>query len=206
MQKMSKIKGSQNQADSTNRDDDSSTVDTEKQTNSTTQLVIVNPLKSPISSITSLVNIVRPFGRRITADLPTERNNIQSFTSAETHPSQGNNPSTAGQVADNNHVEEPQQNIPQLVAATENKSSEVQLEVYSMIIDDSVVVKDKAINERKHFPMNLNKTGYVIFSVSYCMFTSLSLYLSMYMFECVHLCECIFVCALCIYMFMCLCV
>ena len=36
----------------------------------------------------------------------------------------------------------------------------------AVIAADSAVEKDGAVTERKHFPMNLNKTGYVIFSVS----------------------------------------
>jgi len=143
---MSKIKGSQNQADSTNRDNNTSIVDTEKQSNSTTELVI-NPPKSPESSIIRVVNVARPIGKRITVALRPERNNIQLFTNAETHPSQRNYSSTSGQAAANHHVVEPQQNIPQLFAAAENKSSEVQPEGYHMIIDDSVVENDKPVNE-----------------------------------------------------------
>jgi len=36
----------------------------------------------------------------------------------------------------------------------------------AVIAADSAVERDGAVTERKHFPMNLNKTGYVIFSVS----------------------------------------
>ena len=31
---------------------------------------------------------------------------------------------------------------------------------------DSVVEKDSAVTERKHFPLNLNMPGFVVFSVS----------------------------------------
>ena len=32
---------------------------------------------------------------------------------------------------------------------------------------DSAVEKYRAVTERKHFPLNLNKPGFVVFSVSY---------------------------------------
>ena len=36
----------------------------------------------------------------------------------------------------------------------------------AVLAADSAVEKDGAVTERKHFPMNLNMTGFVIFSVS----------------------------------------
>ena len=36
----------------------------------------------------------------------------------------------------------------------------------AVLAADSAVEKDGAVTERKHFPMNLNMTGYVVFSVS----------------------------------------
>ena len=36
----------------------------------------------------------------------------------------------------------------------------------AVLAADSAVEKDGAVTERKHFPMNLNITGFVVFSVS----------------------------------------
>ena len=33
---------------------------------------------------------------------------------------------------------------------------------------DSAVEKDGAVTEQKHFPMNLNRPGFVVFTVSCC--------------------------------------
>ena len=36
----------------------------------------------------------------------------------------------------------------------------------AVLAADSAVEKDGAVTERKHFPMNLNMSGFVVFSVS----------------------------------------
>ena len=36
----------------------------------------------------------------------------------------------------------------------------------AVLAADSAVEKDGAVTERKHFPMNLNRPGFVVFSVS----------------------------------------
>ena len=36
----------------------------------------------------------------------------------------------------------------------------------AVLAADLVVEKDSAVTERKHFPLNLNKPGFVVFSVS----------------------------------------
>ena len=38
----------------------------------------------------------------------------------------------------------------------------------AILAADSTVEKDGAVTERKHFPMNLNRPGFVVFSVSCC--------------------------------------
>ena len=36
----------------------------------------------------------------------------------------------------------------------------------AVLAADSAVEQDRAVTERKHFPMNLNMTGFIVFSVS----------------------------------------
>jgi len=36
----------------------------------------------------------------------------------------------------------------------------------AIAVADSAVEKDGAVTERRHFPLNVNRTGYVVFSVS----------------------------------------
>ena len=38
----------------------------------------------------------------------------------------------------------------------------------AVLAADSAIEKDGAVTERKHFPMNLNRPGFVVFSVSCC--------------------------------------
>ena len=38
----------------------------------------------------------------------------------------------------------------------------------AVLAADSTVEKDGAVTEQKHFPMNLNRPGFVVFSVSCC--------------------------------------
>ena len=48
------------------------------------------------------------------------------------------------------------------IAATAAQQSQA-----AVLAADSAVEKDGAVTEQKHFPMNLNRTGFVVFSVSY---------------------------------------
>ena len=54
-----------------------------------------------------------------------------------------------------------------------------------MLAADSAVEKDGAVTERKHFPMNLNRTGFVVFSVSYVfnIMKFLCIYIHMYVYN-----------------------
>ena len=48
----------------------------------------------------------------------------------------------------------------------EAAATDVQRSQAAAIVADSTVTKDEAITKRQHFPMNINRTGYVVFSVS----------------------------------------
>ena len=54
----------------------------------------------------------------------------------------------------------------------------------AVLAADSAIEKDGAVTERKHFPMNLNRTGFVVFSVS-CLFY---LYIKfLYVYSCTYI-------------------
>ena len=53
---------------------------------------------------------------------------------------------------------------------------DIQRSQAAAIIADSATTEDEAVTKRQHFPMNINRTGYIVFSVSYSRFINISNY------------------------------
>jgi len=48
----------------------------------------------------------------------------------------------------------------------ETATAAQQSQAAAIIADSAVAEKDGAVTKRQHFPMNINRTGYIVFSVS----------------------------------------